>query len=113
MDIKRLNESTICAFGDSTTWGDNGCGGEATKSRGLRIWARYWAVPSSRTTASRARASPLRPTVTTRLSSVWTASTMRPISTLSLAASTTLAATCRWESRVAPTCMSSTARSIT
>ena len=23
---KTLSESTICCFGDSTTWGDNGCG---------------------------------------------------------------------------------------
>lgn len=24
--MKTLSESTICCFGDSTTWGDNGCG---------------------------------------------------------------------------------------
>lgn len=27
METKSLSESTICCFGDSTTWGDNGCGG--------------------------------------------------------------------------------------
>ena len=27
METKNLSESTICCFGDSTTWGDNGCGG--------------------------------------------------------------------------------------
>lgn len=26
METKSLSESTICCFGDSTTWGDNGCG---------------------------------------------------------------------------------------
>lgn len=26
METKNLSESTICCFGDSTTWGDNGCG---------------------------------------------------------------------------------------
>ena len=27
METKSLSESTICCFGDSTTWGDNGCSG--------------------------------------------------------------------------------------
>ena len=27
MDTKNLSDSTICGFGESTTWGDNGCGG--------------------------------------------------------------------------------------
>ena len=27
METKNLSEPTVCCFGDSTTWGDNGCGG--------------------------------------------------------------------------------------
>lgn len=111
METKNLSESTICCFGDSTTWGDNGCGAGGndiswTSHLGALLGGAVvenFGIKGSRIAIKADRSD----SFVERLDGIDDAA----MSMLSLAALTTLAATCRLASWAAPMCMSSMVRS--